>query len=151
MKWFRSNIRHGSRLALLALAIQFVLAFGHHHGAAASAAPGPVQAHETAASVLAGNQPATQQAATKDSAAKESFTKTSAANPTKPPQGHHQSDGDNCAICGVIALAGTVLFTEPPVLLLPEAYHFLYLTTDAEFNHLESRRAVFQSRAPPVS
>ena len=39
MKWFRSNIRHGSRLALLALAIQFVLSFGHFHGVAAQAAP----------------------------------------------------------------------------------------------------------------
>ncbi|MBN9004805.1 MAG: DUF2946 domain-containing protein [Rhizobiales bacterium] len=144
MKWFRSNIRYGSRLALLALAIQFVLTFGHHHGAAV-AAPAPVQVRETAVSALAGKQPATQ-VATKDSAAK-----TLAANPTKPPQGHHQSDSDNCPICGLIALAGTVLFTEPPVLLLPEAYHILYLTTDAEFNHLESRRTVFQSRAPPAS
>ncbi len=39
MKWFRSNIKHGSRLALLALAIQFVLSFGHFHGVAAEAAP----------------------------------------------------------------------------------------------------------------
>jgi hypothetical protein len=39
MTWFRSNIRHGSRLALLALAIQFVLSFGHFHGLAAQAAP----------------------------------------------------------------------------------------------------------------
>jgi hypothetical protein len=39
MNWFRSNIRHGSRLALLALAIQFVLSFGHFHGIAAQAAP----------------------------------------------------------------------------------------------------------------
>jgi hypothetical protein len=39
MKWFRSNIRHGSRLALLALAVQFVLWFGHAHGLAAQAAP----------------------------------------------------------------------------------------------------------------
>jgi hypothetical protein len=38
MNWFRSNIRHGSRLALLALAIQFVLSFGHFHGLAAQAA-----------------------------------------------------------------------------------------------------------------
>jgi hypothetical protein len=144
MKWFRSNIKHGSRLALLALAIQFVLAFGHHHGAAAIAAPVPVQAHATTASAFAGKQPAVP-VATKDSAAK-----TLAAKPAKPAQNHH-SDSDNCAICGLIALAGTVLFTEPPVLLLPEAYHFLYLTTDAEFNHLESRRSVFQSRAPPVS
>jgi hypothetical protein len=39
MSWFRSNIRHGSRLALLALAIQFAVSFGHFHGLAAQAAP----------------------------------------------------------------------------------------------------------------
>jgi hypothetical protein len=39
MNWFRSNIKHGSRLALLALAIQFALSFGHFHGVAAQAAP----------------------------------------------------------------------------------------------------------------
>ncbi|HYW64718.1 MAG TPA: DUF2946 domain-containing protein [Bradyrhizobium sp.] len=39
MTWLRSNIRHGSRLALLALAIQFVVSFGHFHGLAAQAAP----------------------------------------------------------------------------------------------------------------
>ena len=39
MKWFRSNIKHGTRLALVALAIQFVLSFGHFHAVAAQAAP----------------------------------------------------------------------------------------------------------------
>jgi hypothetical protein len=42
MKWFRSNIRHGTRLALLALAIQFVLSFGHFHAIAQAA---PLAAH----------------------------------------------------------------------------------------------------------
>jgi hypothetical protein len=145
MKWFRSNIKHGSRLALLALAIQFVLSFGHHHGAAALAAPTLVQASDVGAKVqpLAGKNPFAQNAAAGD------FAKPLATNPVKPA-GHDQ-DSDHCAICTVMALAGTVLFTEPPVLLLPEAYHFLYLTTDAEFNHLESRRVVFQPRAPPAS
>src|ERR1700722_1755971 len=45
MKWFRSNIKHGSRLALLALAIQFVLSFGHFHGVAAQAAPALQSGH----------------------------------------------------------------------------------------------------------
>lgn len=145
MKWFRSNIKHGSRLALLALAIQFVLSFGHHHGAAALAALAPVQASDVGAAVqhLAGKKLSAQDAAAADSA------KPLATNPVKPA-GHDQ-DSDHCAICAVMALAGTVLFTEPPVLLLPEVYHFLYLTTDAEFNHLESRRVVFQPRAPPAS
>jgi hypothetical protein len=38
MSWFRAHIRHGRRLALLALAVQFVLAFGHFHVIAAPAA-----------------------------------------------------------------------------------------------------------------
>ena len=148
MKWFRSNIRHGSRLALLALAIQLVLSFGHHHGAVAFAAP-VIAAQAGDAGAPAGTtttakQPAAQTAAVDDSAP------ALAVTPAKPaPNPNH--DGDNCAICGVMALAGTVLFTEPPVLLLPEAYHFLYATTDAEFSHLKSKRVVFQPRAPPAS
>ena len=39
MSWLRSNIKHGSRLALFALAIQFVLSFAHFHGIAAQASP----------------------------------------------------------------------------------------------------------------
>jgi hypothetical protein len=39
MKWLRSKLRHGSRIALFALAIQFVLSFGHFHGVAVQAAP----------------------------------------------------------------------------------------------------------------
>ena len=31
MRWFRANKTFGSRLALFALAVQFVLAFGHIH------------------------------------------------------------------------------------------------------------------------
>ena len=51
----------------------------------------------------------------------------------------------------VMALAGTVVFSEPPVLRLPEAYDFLYRATDAEFAHLAGHRVVFQPRAPPAS
>src|SRR6202011_6376655 len=40
MKWFRTNIRRGSRLALFALAIQFVLSFGHFDENTVQAAPG---------------------------------------------------------------------------------------------------------------
>jgi hypothetical protein len=39
MKWFRSNIRQGAYLALLALVVQFALSFGHFHGVVAQAAP----------------------------------------------------------------------------------------------------------------
>lgn len=39
MSWLRLNIRHGSRLALFALAVQFVLLFGHFHAIAAQGSP----------------------------------------------------------------------------------------------------------------
>lgn len=118
MKWFRSNIRHGSRTALLALAIQFVLSFGHFHGIAAQAAPAIASAQQ-------------QQA------------------PSSPDPDQHP--GDVCAICAVMAMANTVLFAAPPLLLLPQAAEFLYLTTDAEFVHLNAVRVAFQPRAPPIS
>jgi hypothetical protein len=142
MKWFRSNIKHGSRLALLALAIQFVLSFGHHHDGAAFAAPAIQASQASLASA--------QNLAATELAAQNKAVQAAAVNPAKPTP-HHDRSSDPCAICALMALAGTVLFTEPPVLRLPEAYHFLYLTTDAEFNHLESQRIVFQPRAPPVS
>ena len=37
MNWFRKHLKHGSRLALIALAIQFALSFGHFHAVAAPA------------------------------------------------------------------------------------------------------------------
>ena len=127
MKWFRSNIRHGSRLALLALAIQFALAFGHFHGASAA----PAIALQSGAAAL--DQSARQE------------------QPASDRDTDQHQPGDPCAICAVIALASTVLFATPPLLLLPQAVDLLYLTTDAEFLHLNSVRVAFQPRAPPVS
>ncbi len=118
MKWFRSNIKLGTRAALLALVIQFAFAFGHFHGLAAQAAPAPLSVSQ------------------------------------QQPASNHDSDQhpqDSCAICAVMALASTVVFASPPVLLLPQAIEFLYFTTDAEFLHLHSASVAFQPRAPPVS
>jgi hypothetical protein len=124
MKWFRSNIKQGSRLALFALAIQLVLSFGHFHGVAHAAPAIP--------SVATLQAPASQPA----------------------PASNQDSDrhgNDGCAICAVIAMANTALFATPPLLRLPEAAEFLYLTTDAEFVHLNAVRVAFQPRAPPIS
>jgi hypothetical protein len=139
MKWFRKNIKTGSRLALFALAIQFALSFGHFHGIAAQAAPairaGLSQADPahigTVAALKAASEAAQKQA------------------PSTPDTDQQSADG--CAICAVIALAGNVLFATPPVLLLPQAVELLYLTADAEFVHLGSVHPAFRSRAPPIS
>jgi hypothetical protein len=149
MKWFRSNIKHGSRLALFALAIQFVLSFGHHHGAAALEPP--AISVQTSASVPASDPAAARPGETVDSqhAALTNSAKRFVTSPAGP-MGDDQ-DRDRCAVCAIMALAGTMLFTGPPVLLLPDACNFLHLVIEAEFNHLESRPIAFQPRAPPSS
>jgi hypothetical protein len=118
MKWFRSNIKYGARFALLALAVQFALSFGHFHAVAAQAAPSIQSAQQ------------------------------------QLPAPNHEPDqqpNDFCDVCAVVALASTVLFATPPVLLLPQAVELLYLVTDATFVHLNSARVAFQPRAPPLS
>jgi hypothetical protein len=136
MKWFRSNIKRGSRLALFALAIQFVLSFGHFHAVAAQA----IQP-DTAPFELSHANGLAAPAAVSESAQQPS--------PSTPDS--DQQHRDPCAICAVMALANAVLFATPPILLLPQAIEFLYLTTDAEFVHLNSARVAFQPRAPPAS
>ena len=121
MKWFRSKLKYGSRLALFALAIQFVLSFGHFHGIAAQAIP-----------VAAGQSTQQQQQPASD-------------------RDSDQHSGDTCAICVVMAMANAVSFAAPPVLLLPQATEFSYLATDAGFVHVSSVRVAFQPRAPPIS
>ena len=131
MKWFRSNIKHGSRLALFALVVQFALSFGHFHWRAAQAAPamqsGLISSVSTADAI---------------------------GEDAQQPASNHDPDqqrGDVCAICAVLALANAMLFATPPLLLLPQAIEILYLSTGAEFAHLNSACVAFQPRAPPVS
>lgn len=132
MRWFRRHAKQGSRLALVALAIQFALSFGHFHGFAAQAAPASVSA---AAAEIDGDALDAQA--------------TSQQSPAD--QDHDQQPVDNCAICAVMALAGTAIVSPPPVLSLPQAFEFLYLATDAEFLHLKFVGVHFQPRAPPAS
>jgi len=133
MKWFRKHLKQGSRLALFALAIQFALSFGHFHGLAAQAAPSSVSG-PTAAAEVGGVWVDAQ------------------ATPQQSPAPHDdQQPVDDCAICAVMALAGTAMVSPPPVLSLPQAFEFLYLATDAEFLHLKCVGVHFQPRAPPAS
>jgi hypothetical protein len=138
MKWFRKHLKHGSRLALFALAIQFVLSFGHFHGITAQAAPaiatGLTQADLDFAKNLAPQE-----------------TSSQAAKTQQPSPADTDHATDTCAICAVISLANNVLFATPPLLQLPQAVELLCLTTDAGFVHLNSLHPAFQSRAPPAS
>jgi hypothetical protein len=139
VNWFRKHLKHGSRLALFALAIQFALSFGHFHGGTAQAAPA-IQTSVTDADFAYAAGVAAQTAAN---------AVAQKQQPTTPDT--DQQPADTCAICAVMSLAGSVLFETPPLLQLPQAVDFLYLTTDAEFVHLGSVHFAFQSRAPPAS
>jgi len=124
--WFRKHLKHGSRLALLALAIQFALSFGHLHAETVRAGPATLSA--IADGPLA------------DAAA--------AQQPSDHDTDRHVTD---CAICAVLSLANHFLDASPPRLDLPPAVDLQPLAIGAEFAHLDTFRSAFRSRAPPVS
>ncbi|MCP3371512.1 DUF2946 family protein [Bradyrhizobium cajani] len=134
MKWVRSNIRHGARLALFAMLVQLALTFGHSHWFAQAA-------------------PLAQSSLQQADGAKGAAAIDRAAVQKQSPSGPHreQPGDDNCAICAVVAMANTVVFATPPLLLLPQAVELLHRTLDAEFSHLKSAGTAFQPRAPPAS
>lgn len=133
MKWFRRHIRTGSRLALFALALQFVLSFGHFHLNAAQAAP----AIQTLTDL-------TQAQSLASEAARQAGQQHAGDDDGQP-------SNEPCAICAIMSMANQVVFATPALLLLPDAVELLFLATDAEFAHLGSLWPAFQSRAPPVS
>jgi hypothetical protein len=136
VNWFRKHLKHGSRLALFALAIQFALSFGHCHGAAA------------AQNVQIGLSDAGLTYAA-DHTALDAASDTVQQQPSNHDNDRHPAD--TCAICAVASLANNFLFATPPLLELPQAVDVSHLATGAAFAHLGSVHPAFQSRAPPVS
>jgi hypothetical protein len=124
MRWFRANRTFGGRLALFALAVQFVVAFGHIHrddlyGFARTAVA-------VAAPVPEGGQPL----------------------PGDRPAKH--SD-DYCAICAAASLLGNSFAAVAPSLPLPAASHAIERFDRVAVIFIAPRRAAFQSRAPPTA
>jgi len=133
MKWFRRHIKTGSRLALFALAVQFVLSFGHFHWDAAQAAAG---FHGQA-----------------DLAQAQGIVADAASRAQQRPSGHDDGAPSNepCAICAVMAMASQMLFATAALLPLPDATEHFFLVTDAGFALPNAPWPAFHSRAPPVS
>jgi hypothetical protein len=121
MKWLRSKLKHGSRVVLFALAIQFVFSFGHFHGVAAQAAQVAV------GEFVQHPQPASDH----------------------DPNQHPNDACAICAVMAMANAA--LFATPPALLLLPQAIEFSYQPIDAGFVHVESVRVAFQPRAPPIS
>jgi hypothetical protein len=135
MRWFRSNARFGSRLALLALAIQFLLSFGHFHGGAKAASINTIGF--TAGHLRAlGN-----------------LSHANASGPVRLNSSGDRPGGqpdDDCAICAVMALANTLVEATPPCLPSPQAVALHHLAADAAFVDPNPARGAFQPRAPPI-
>jgi hypothetical protein len=124
MTWFRANIRLGSRLALIALAIQFALAFGHAHHAGQPS-------HDVGAAHALASIPASDDHA--------------GGEPARDP---HQIA---CDICAVMALAGAALIAPPPALSAPPAGAKTAPAAVVGRLALAPIRGAFQARAPPLS
>jgi hypothetical protein len=136
MKWFRSNIRLGSRLALFALAIQCLLSFGHFHAGHAQAVPASL---DDGVGVAASPWDASDRASHDASA------------PVRSDQQPADQPADDCAICAVMALASAMVVATPPCLPGPLATALLHLIADAAFVVPGSACVAFQARAPPIA
>jgi hypothetical protein len=127
MTWFRSRSRVGSYLALLALAFQLAVSFGHVHLEHMV----PVSAGATA---LASAQPSADD-----------------LNAPSSPAGREDLADDCCPICTLIHLAGALVPAETPSLTLPSVSGRLRVEAAAEFDLTASQGALFQARAPPIA
>ena len=124
MRWFRKHIGHGSWLALVALAINFSLAFGHVH-----ALDGASSEHRllrlVAAAALDGGQ-----------------------SPNHPAAPHSDY---LCPICMAATAIGHALASSPPALPVEFAQVEIDRAVDVDVAIPKPPRAGFQSRGPPIS
>jgi len=126
MGWVRSRRRHGALLALLALALQIAVSFGHVHLDGAARAANHV--------ALAGPH-------------KIALAQASPQAPAQNPS----DDDDYCAICASIFLVSTSFVSEPPKLPVPGGFARIKHAISAARVIAAPRRFAFQSRAPPAA
>jgi len=123
MGWVQHHRRHGAVPALIALALQIAVAFGHVHLHGLAQSPHTISA---------------QGAAVAD---------TKSHGPAQIPA----DNDDYCAICASIFLASSAFAPAPPQLLVPANFQRVELYFNAARPLAESLRLAFRSRAPPVA
>jgi hypothetical protein len=125
MRWFRDHIRQGSWFALVALAINLALAFGHVHAFDGS---GAERAGALIAAIAAPQGDGT--------------------TPNHPAD--HQADY-LCPICMAAAAMGAALAPSPPALPVEFADAPIDHAIEQATAVPRPPRAAFQSRGPPIS
>jgi hypothetical protein len=126
MRWFRANSKFGGRLALFALAVQLILSFGHIHleDIYGNARAFAVTSASTTLPAADDSQPL----------------------PTGRDSNHHD---DYCAICATAHMLGSSFAAQAPQLPLPFISATIENFDRVSLAFVSSRRAPFQSRAPP--
>ena len=120
MRWFRSNRHGGVRLALIAMALQLVLTFGHVHAPQASSLD-PVLSSDMASLGGSGqNQPA-----------------------------HNGLADVDCRTCALIQLSAMSAPSVAPSLPLPASVDFVVLRPLAELASDSAPHFRARARAPP--
>jgi hypothetical protein len=125
MGWVHRYRRHGAYLALLALALQIVLSFGHVDlgGIVGSTHP-----------ALAGKQ------------------NTAVAQTPQPgPAQTNGADDDYCPICASIFLVSNSFVSESPKLPVPDGFERTVHSISIDRGTSTPRFIVFRSRAPPAA
>jgi hypothetical protein len=124
MRWFRSKLQLGSRLALFALGIQLALSFGHIH------------LHDFI-----------------PDSTRSAAIEAAVASPGENAPGHHPdgSPDTDCAICALLHLASGSPPAEPPALPLPVRTGSTGLWALAEVLAASAPHSLFQARGPPAA
>jgi hypothetical protein len=123
MRWFRDNIGHGSWLALIALAVNVALSFGHVHAIGGHRS-------ERGLIVAAVASPDSQQT---------------------PYHSDDDKADILCPICTAAAAIGTALAATPPALPLEFADVTINHAIQHVVAAPRAPSAAFQSRGPPIS
>jgi hypothetical protein len=124
MRWFRNTIRQGTWLALIALAINLGLSFGHFHAIDGKVSGRGITAAASISSPDDGRKQGT------------------------PDDGHAD---DLCPICMAATAMGNALASTPPALPLEFAAVSIDRTIESVLLLVEPPRAAFQPRGPPIS
>lgn len=123
MRWFRDNIRHGSWLALIALAVNIALSFGHIHAIAGQSAP------------------------------RGRIVAALASSHQGPAQGHSGDGQADClcSICVAAGAIANGLASAPPAVPLQLTETAVERTIAPVHIVVLLPRTAFQSRGPPLS